>query len=151
MKDIHVIFFYKLFKKFFLVVSNGSKLYAAVNLPSWISRHQYFGILHTTLVLMKYPKMKKWKNYQHLPHSYRNWLLKKQQYKWMLLYHGTITAIRILPSNFVPQFFTWNNCNLFTNSLVCMEVVSQSCIIFLNYYSGSLLDSLCSDAPLIKW
>ena len=62
----------------FLVVSKGTKLYAAVNVSLWIWRLQYFGILHNSLVPIKYPKKKEIQilNFQQLLHSYRIWLKK---------------------------------------------------------------------------
>lgn len=53
-----------------------------------------------------------------------------------------------LPSNFISQRFCWNNCDFFTNSLVCMEVHCQSSVILLNDDLSGLFDGFCSNSTL---
>ena len=53
-----------------------------------------------------------------------------------------------LPSDFVLQLFAWDDCNIITNPLVCVEVESKTWIIFLDYDPGGLFHRLRSNTAL---
>lgn len=53
-----------------------------------------------------------------------------------------------LPGNLVAQFFAGDDCNLLTDTLVGVEVIPKTSIVFLNYDPGSLFHSLGSHTTL---
>lgn len=55
-----------------------------------------------------------------------------------------------LPSDFVLQLLAWDDCNVITNPLVCVEVKSKTWIIFLDYDPGGLFHRLRSNTTLQK-
>merc|ERR1719477_266520 len=47
--------------------------------------------------------------------------------------------------NFVPQLLAGDDGDLLTDAFVDMEVMCETCVVFLNHNTSSLLHSLCSN------
>jgi hypothetical protein len=57
-----------------------------------------------------------------------------------------IIMIKLIPCNAITHSLAWNNSNIFANSFVCVEIMGKTCVVFLDYYTGSFLYRLCTNS-----